>query len=295
MGKKIILTKLRFGDWLVLGESSKRSAGKSKAAYWDCECLLCHKIYSVESKQLRNGESTKCKECRLNEARQGMKRERFGDWLVLKESETQARGNLFWDCRCLGCDRVYSVSGTRLRLGKTKSCVECSGNAKIDLTEQIISNWFVIKESERNHTNDTQAHWDCECLICHTIHSIPGGRLRRNKSHKCRQCYLNETRIDLRGQKFGAWLVESLLEKENKNPLDSHAFWHCRCLSCNNLYAVAGSQLRRGKTTICKKCFVEHARKNIYHEYNEDSDRFRNKNHRYFTNDEILEFPVKTL
>lgn len=290
MGKKIDLSRQRFGDWLVLGESSKKAVGKSKPAYWDCQCLGCGRVYPVESKQLRTGRSTKCQECRLKEPRQGMMGERFGDWLVLKESEEQEKGqNLFWDCKCLGCDRVYSVSGTRLRQGETKSCSKCAGNVKIDLTEQIIHNWLVIQESAQKKSNDTEAYWDCECLICHTIHSIPGGRLRSGKSQKCRECYLNEVRPDLTEQKFGAWVVESRSEKKS----DGHAFWNCRCLSCNNLYAVSGSELRQGRTTICKSCFTDHARKNTYYEYNEESDRFRNKNYRYFTSDEILEFPVK--
>lgn len=218
--------------------------------------------------------------------------QRFGNWLVIGESLNRPLGQqgfVHWDCKCLICNRIYSVSGVRLRQGKTKSCVECAGSAKIELTGKTINNWLVLKESEQKKSGDTQVFWDCRCLTCNKIYSIPGGRLRSGKSQKCKNCYFDETRFDLTNQRVGAWMVENRSEKRtNKRTL-----WNCRCLGCNQLYVVDGADLRYGKTKICKTCSTDLSKKNLYYEYNDETDCFQNKNYQLFTDDEILKFPVK--
>lgn len=56
--------------------------------------------------------------------------------------------------------------------------------------------------------------------------------------------------IDISGQRFGKWLV---LEKSNKQTSNHVTYWYCKC-ECGNIYEIAGTDLRAGKTKQCRIC-----------------------------------------
>lgn len=57
---------------------------------------------------------------------------KFGNWYVEK-FDRKEKNNMFWFCRCLLCNKLYSIQAGNLTSGKTKKCKKCSGSAFIDL------------------------------------------------------------------------------------------------------------------------------------------------------------------
>ncbi len=56
--------------------------------------------------------------------------------------------------------------------------------------------------------------------------------------------------INLTGMLIGAWKVLSIDESVSRR----RPVWICLCTSCNSIHLVRGSDLRSGKSTICKSC-----------------------------------------
>lgn len=292
MGKKIDLTGQQFGLWKVVKETHNKPKGDT-AAYWECQCLGCGKTYSVKGIQLRGDRSTKCKEC-AGHAKISLKGQTFGSWLVLEESAAKPEGVsvTYWNCQCLKCGKTYSVNGQQLRKGKSRQCETCSRNeAKTDLTGNRYGDWVVLDQSNERPAYDSGLWWNCQCLKCGAIKALSGGGLKQGKTNQCRKCFLNEKTVDIQGQIFGSWRVLSRTE-EKQAKKSTAAFWDCECLNCNRVYSIASSELRRGKTKMCKDCAITHAKRNAYTEYNEEEDRFKNKNHRLFVQDNALKFSV---
>lgn len=52
----------RYGDWMILKFDKIDS---HRDARFLCRCTLCDHVYSVKGYTLRNGASTKCRECYL--------------------------------------------------------------------------------------------------------------------------------------------------------------------------------------------------------------------------------------
>ena len=73
---------------------------------------------------------------------------------------------------------------------------------------------------------------------------------------------------DMSGQIIGNWLVIDRNEERTKQA--KNAYWNCKCLLCNDLYVVRGSELRNGKSTKCRKCSSKSTRKNeLNNKYNQ--------------------------
>ena len=57
----------------------------------------------------------------------------FGYWKVLyKLPTTKERPKTYWRCLCLKCNKVYDVSSTNLRYGKTSMCNSCARRKQND-------------------------------------------------------------------------------------------------------------------------------------------------------------------
>jgi hypothetical protein len=47
--------------------------------------------------------------------------ERFGNLVVLRQSQERKNGSIYWECLC-DCGKTKSINGTSLKSGKTKAC-----------------------------------------------------------------------------------------------------------------------------------------------------------------------------
>lgn len=56
---------------------------------------------------------------------------------------------------------------------------------------------------------------------------------------------------DLTNQIFGKWTVLYRSKKHNIN--NGTVYWVCQC-ACGTINDIAGTDLKRGKTTQCRKC-----------------------------------------
>lgn len=110
----------------------------------------------------------------------------------------------------------------------------------IDMTNQIVKNWKMIKPCTPPKNNSSHSiWWECECLKCGRIKSFNGTEIRANRIGECK-CdkanskihktqNLNDKRIhnsikDESGKQYTYLTVESLAYTKN-----GFAYWNCRC------------------------------------------------------------------
>lgn len=108
---------------------------------------------------------------------------------VLSRNTENKTKNSYWICQC-ECGNVISVSGTRLRYGKTKSC-GCDYRSIMEIQKQAtrdkyigmqFGEWTVLsfdRITESGHT-----HFLCRCS-CGTVKSVEIGSLTSGKSKSC--------------------------------------------------------------------------------------------------------------
>lgn len=89
-----------------------------------CECLLCHKIYTVDSREIKRGKSKNCKDC-AGVAFKNLKGQIFGSYEVIEYA-----GDHYWKCRCLNCGEIKEVTSQHLTLDNNVQCIKCSNKAK---------------------------------------------------------------------------------------------------------------------------------------------------------------------
>jgi hypothetical protein len=70
---------------------------------------------------------------------------------------------------------------------------------------------------------------------------------------KKRTCPTPPTFIDLKGMRYGKWLVIERDTTKAKNTRSDPSFWLCRC-DCDNWGIVRSYSLRNGGSRQCKRC-----------------------------------------
>ena len=176
--------------------------------------------------------------------------------IELDEVKSKEKKRKYWFCKCLNCGKTnFSVEGTKIRSGHTKSCGCLKNQQYIDLSNQTFGYLKVIKLDKDNHKDG--AVWLCKCLLCNKEELIPV-RAAALKSGHTKSCGCinsiiprTENVVDLLHQKFGALEVISY-DKENSNK-GRGAYWLCKCHNCNSnkLVSISGANLRNGKTSSC--------------------------------------------
>lgn len=117
-----LLVKQRVDDYV--------SKSGRKYMQYDCECLLCGKIKTIQANNLRSGSTKTCGECGPN-ALQDLTGKTFGELCVQKRlpSIIYPNGNQvpIWECKC-SCGRIVVVRGQYLRDGSRTDCghLQCS-------------------------------------------------------------------------------------------------------------------------------------------------------------------------
>ena len=135
-------------------------------------------------------------------------------------------------------------------------------SATIDITEQCFGRLVVIERVFPN-TPAKQARWRCRCDCGKETTTITHS-LKSGKTCSC-GCLGSEKTIarnkkgtiDLKGQRFGGWLVIERAEISK----GKGSRWKCIC-DCGNIKIVNGFYLRKGISTSCGCMRQENRKKN---------------------------------
>ncbi len=172
------LSGKHFGKWTVVKRGDNSSRGQSR---WLCKCT-CGRTSLVSTYMLTHRQSSSCGRCPRGPSYNAidLKGQRFGDWEVLRKGDHTSGGKLKWACKCGLCGTVKEVSGTDLRMGKSRNC-GCSSNMLQDLVGQRFGDWTVI---ERAPSQGKFTRWKCRCS-CGRERLILASALRLGRSSSC--------------------------------------------------------------------------------------------------------------
>ena len=201
------LTGMTFGELKVLRYD--------KNSKWICECT-CGKEYKVHRYALISGRIESC----------GHNTTAFKDLTGMKFGELEVLEyiNKKWNCEC-SCGRIKTVSGYKLRSGKTQSCGHAKTNK--ELLGLKYGEWEVIDTLNNPYII-------CKCS-CGTIKTLNKYDLIHNRTKSCGH------RTDLTNIQFGEWKVLSNLHDR---------YWECKC-SCGNIRSIQDYSLVYGLSKSC--------------------------------------------
>lgn len=200
-----------------------------KSIYEEFELDKTNEASSEEStleKELKNTKKKKGPSVRLEG-------KEFGELKVIKYME-----NGKWLCQC-SCGNTKEVGTSYLIGGYVKACGHLKGGATFkDLTGQQFGELTAIR-----YIKDI-GKWECQCSCGNTIIKR-GWDLRNNKVKMCPTCRKNEVTHKLDGQTIGN--IKVLKYIKNKK-------YQCKCLLCNNIYEMYGSNIEKGIYKCCESC-----------------------------------------
>lgn len=190
--------------------------------------------------------------------------QQFGRWLVKEKTDKKSsNGCIIWLCECQCKNHTLKeISGSTLRLGRTKSCGCLEQEKKIiDLTGQRFGRLTVLKKDENRITN-CGSYWICQC-DCGKIKSCRSSSLRRGEIISCgcfRMEHTMQTKeelgliLNLTGQQFGLLTV---LSKDPIRTKSGAVKWICKC-TCGNIISVSGQNLTRKDENRTISCGCAH-------------------------------------
>ena len=165
----------------------------------------------------------------------------------------------YWECVC-SCGKEIIVQGSRLISGKTKSCGHLKHRKiKKSLIGQKFGRLTVISQD-----NNNPKYWYCEC-DCGSgiIKRVYEHNLLKGATQSCGCLQKEKVREsllkDLKGKRFGRWVVLDLDEKLTKEKRDT--YWICKC-DCGTVKSVNGETLKSGVSTSCG-CFKKEFTSNL--------------------------------
>lgn len=149
------LTGQTFNFWKVLKPTD------NKKYYYDCECLKCHRIYSVYQSTLKNGNGKMCRACagKIQSKRQQRVHEEligksFGRLTVIGWA-TDNKNRTVYTCTC-SCGNQTTVGYTDLVTGHKTSC----GCFKAEKSRESIYKTYepLQKEKEKAYIEGSFVH-----------------------------------------------------------------------------------------------------------------------------------------
>lgn len=164
----------------------------------------------------------------------------FAKLTVIAEGPV-VNGTAMWLCDCDCGTSGILVSGTRLRVGRTKSCGCLSTGPRQDLTARQFGALVVTQTGPRVHG---RVAWLCRCE-CGAVKAFAASELLRGSAKSC-GCMRAAPRLDLTGQMFGRLTATRRIPGEN----GAEARWLCEC-SCGGTSLSTSYNLQGGHTRSC--------------------------------------------
>lgn len=163
------LSNKTFNNWLILNLDEEKTK-QNQQATWVCECLLCHKKYSVLGINITRGLSKQCIACSLSQSYynkiinpypgypgiEDLRGQKFNQLTVIdldKEKTEQHKSNnsyCYWIVQCDCESKPFSIVGHRL--GETLSC-GCLNSRGEYLIGKILTENNIFYEKEKTFDN----------------------------------------------------------------------------------------------------------------------------------------------
>lgn len=145
------------------------------AGFWECKCT-CGNTGKVNTYDLKNGFSTRCKQCKDKAHMKTVYNpgDRLGEWTIMYYA-----GDMRWHCKC-SCGKEKDVLTKYLRDGTSKSCGHDRNYhiIKDDITGKRFGSLVVP-----GYTGSSNM-WQCKC-DCGTIKNIHRDSLMTGKTKSC--------------------------------------------------------------------------------------------------------------
>lgn len=182
MGKTVDLTGQKFGRLIAIKRIPMEDDGKSKFAWWECQCECGNKA-SVRASLLRNGGTKSCG-CLNKETRKyymDLTGKRYGDLVVLRKINDESP--FVWECIC-ECGNKVTIRGDDLKQRKTRSCGCLKHKLYLkDLTGKRFGKLTVIRKTSMRAKNKNII-WECRC-DCGNIKLVEGALLKTLHTKSC--------------------------------------------------------------------------------------------------------------
>lgn len=170
------LTGQRFGKLVAV-----EAAGTSPNGYalWRCRCD-CGGELPVESRRLKSGAVRDCGCVQKVRARRDLRGQRFGNLLVLTETDARSKdGDVLWRCRC-DCGRETDVSSRRLLRGAAIDC----GCAYARALEWVGKRFGLLTVTAFAGVKDSRRMWQCRC-DCGNVVEVRESSLKNGHTASC--------------------------------------------------------------------------------------------------------------
>ena len=218
------LTTQSFGAWHVLG----RGVTTREMAFWVCRCG-CGTIAAIHEGTLLEGRAQSCG-CLSGRARlYDLTGQRFGQWLVLEEADSNQRGSARWLCQCR-CQATRVIVGSDLKRVSSQQCRHCASRS-----QPLAQRWYGALFVQGFAGIDDKGHatYNCQCR-CGVEVVVRGNGLRNGNNTSCgcrgKRVILHQT--------FGALYVIA-----DAGVLHTRQHWQCVCLHCQCLCVVSARDL----------------------------------------------------
>ena len=213
-------TGKKYGKLTVLYPANKKN--KKGEIYWHCQCD-CGKEKDVLGRLLRNGTTSSCG-CLKNQSKKiNELGNKYGSLTVISQAEEKINNHIAWICKC-DCGNILTVSGSKLRSGEKKSCLNCSKkNNEIDETNHIYGDLIVLKKVGVD--KNRKILWECQCS-CGNKCIVAGTVLRRHEKTNC-GCKKILSK--------GAEKIKNILIENKISFIQEKTFDNCRFLDTNQL------------------------------------------------------------
>lgn len=173
-GRKKIedLTGKTFGKIVVIERGEDYISPKgSHSTTWNVECS-CGKRFQVRAGDLKNGKTTRCKNCAIKILSQNKIKDLsgtiFGKLKVVRFDCIREKTGAFWIVRCSCGNEEFSCMASNLQSGHVKSC-GClrESHVAFELKKYFIKKYNAKKEKKLFKNTETKKWLRCDIYIPH--------------------------------------------------------------------------------------------------------------------------------
>lgn len=196
---------------------------------------------------------------------------KFFKWTVLSQVIKPDQSYKSWQCVC-DCGTFQVIPSHTLKAGKSKQCRKCAFHRHNQSKTNTYKIWAgIINRCTNQNSSIYHRYGGRGIKVCERWLKFENfiedmgerppklelDRINNDGNYEPLNCRWvdDKTNVNNRnlkdimpGNKFGKWLV---LERVSHKP--DHWYYTCRC-DCGTEKIIAGGELRRSRTTQCKKC-----------------------------------------